>query len=144
MGIAQSVVYLVVGLVAGVDVRSGVGGALVLLVLATVIVLGFGGLGMLFALRTGSGEAVQGLFPLLFIMLFLSSMALPRHLIEQDWFRIVATINPVSYLIEGMRSLIVEGWNGEALALGFGIATVIAVLGLAGASIALRGRLTRT
>ena len=39
------------------------------------------------ALRTGSGEAVQGLFPLLFVLLFLSSMALPRNLIEIDWFR---------------------------------------------------------
>ena len=67
------------------------------------------------ALRTGSGEAVQGLFPLIFVALFLSSMALPRNLIEKDWFRTVATWNPVSYLLEGIRSLVIVGWDAEAL-----------------------------
>ena len=74
------------------------------------------------ALRTGSGEAVQGFFPLFFVLLFLSSCAFRATLIEQDWFRTIATYNPVSYLIEGMRSLIIFGWDGQALALGFGFA----------------------
>ena len=47
---------------------------------------------------------------------------MPRNLIEHEWFRTIATINPVSYLIEGVRSLMVTGWDGEALALAFGIA----------------------
>ena len=86
------------------------------------ISIGFGALGVFLALRTGSGEAIQGLFPLLFVFLFLSSMNTPRDLIDVDWFRFVATINPVSYLIECVRSLIITGWDAEALALGFGIA----------------------
>ena len=45
-------------------------------------------------------------------------MSLPRDLIEQDWFRTVATYNPVSYLFEGVRSLIITGWDARALALG--------------------------
>ena len=77
---------------------------------------------MFMAIRTGSGEAVQGMFPLLFVFLFFSSISLPRNLIQEDWFQTVATINPVSYLIEGIRSLFVFGWDGEALALAFGIA----------------------
>ena len=60
------------------------------------------------------------------MFLFLSSSSLPRNLIEQDWFRTIATYNPVSYLFEGLRSLVIFGWDGEALALGFGIAVVIA------------------
>ena len=48
-------------------------------------------------------------------------MNLPRNLIEVDWFRDLATINPVSYLIEALRSLVIEGWNAQALALGFGV-----------------------
>ena len=101
-------------------------------------------MGVFAAIRTGSGEAVQGLFPLFFVFLFLSSMNLPRNLIETDWFRHVATYNPVSYLIEGIRSLLVTGWDGEALALGFGIAAAIAVLGMVAASAALKTRLVRT
>ena len=87
-----------------------------------LITLGFGAIGASLALRTGSGEAVQGLFPLFFVFLFLSSMALPRNLIETDWFRTVATYNPVSYLLEGIRSLLIDGWDVDALLAGFGVA----------------------
>jgi ABC-2 type transport system permease protein len=144
MGFAQAVFYLSVALAVGVRLESGVLGAIVLLVLATLIALAFGALGAFAALRTGSGEAVQGLFPVLFVFLFISSMNLPRNLIEIDWFRTAATLNPVSYLIEGVRSLIIEGWNAQALALAFGIALAIGIVGLTAASWALRARLTRT
>ena len=117
---------------------------LVLLVLALLIALAFASLGALIGLRTGSGEAVQGVFPLFFVLVFLSSNALPRELIEQDWFRAIATINPVSYLFEGLRSLVIFGWDAEALALGFGIAVGISLIGVLGAASALRTRLVRT
>jgi ABC-2 type transport system permease protein len=117
---------------------------LVLFALSLTIVAAFGTIGLFVGLRTGSGEAVQGLFPLMFILLFLSSAALPRDLIAQDWFQTVATINPVSYLIEGMRSLVITGWNGEALALAFGVALVVFAAGLAASTTALRERMART
>ena len=94
--------------------------------------LAFGALGLFVGLRTGSGEAVQSLFPLMFVFLFLSSASLPRELIAVDWFRTVATWNPVSYVVEGLRSPLVEGWNGEALALGFGISAAFLLLALVG------------
>ena len=98
---------------------------------AIFVTLAFGALGAFAALRTGSGEAVQSLFPAFFVFLFISSMNIPRNLIQQTWFRDLATANPVSYLLECVRSLIITGWDGEALALGFGIAGVIAVVALA-------------
>ncbi len=73
-------------------------------------------------MRVDAPEKVQSLFPLIFVFLFLSSMSLPRNLIQTDWFREVATYNPVSYMVEGLRSLLITGWDGEALALGFGCA----------------------
>jgi ABC-2 type transport system permease protein len=144
MGFVQSLYYLAVALIIGVRLETGVTGAVVLIVLATAIAIAFGALGAFFALRTGSGEAVQGLFPLLFVGLFLSSMNLPRNLIETDWFRIVATFNPISYLIEGLRSLIIAGWDWQALALAFGFAAMLALGSLAAATWALSLRLTRT
>jgi ABC-2 type transport system permease protein len=144
MGVIQALVYLGVGLAVGVRLESGPLGILVLLAFAILVSVGFGALGAFAALRTGSGEAVQGLFPLFFVFLFLSSMNMPRNLIEIDWFRFVATANPVSYLIECVRSLIITGWDGEALALGFGIAAAITVVALALASISLSTRLTRS
>ena len=95
-------------------------------------------------MRTGSGEAVQGLFPLMFVLLFLSSASLPRDLIEQDWFQTAATINPVSYVIEAVRSLFITGWDGEALALGFTVTISFFVVSMVAATLAMRGRLERT
>jgi ABC-2 type transport system permease protein len=144
LGLIQATTYLVIGFVSGADFAAGAGGVAVIVVLSVLITLGFGSVGATIALRTGNGEAVQGMFPLLFVLLFLSSMFLPRNLIEQDWFRTVATWNPVSYLIEGVRSLLVTGWDAEALALGFGVATAIIAAGLFAASAALKTRLVRT
>ena len=87
---------------------------------------------------------MQGLFPLMFVLFFLSSLNLPRSLIGVDWFRTVATYNPVSYLVEGLRSLIVTGWDGTALWRGFAVAAGIAALGLYGASQGLKTRMGRT
>jgi len=139
-----ALIYLAVGFAAGLHFEAGAPGVLVLLVLAMVISLAFASLGAFIGLRTGSGEAVQGVFPLLFVFLFLSSSSLPRPLIEQDWFRTIATYNPVSYLFEGLRSLIIFGWQAQELALGFGFATAIALIGVTGSAAALRTRLART
>jgi ABC-2 type transport system permease protein len=140
----QSAVYLLVGIATGVGIASGVAGACVLLALSILIAFGFASLGALLALRFGTGEAVQGIFPLLFVSVFLSSSSLPRNLIKVDWFRTVATYNPVSYLIEGVRSLIIKGWDGQALALGFGFAALLVVITLGLASAAMKTRLVRT
>jgi ABC-2 type transport system permease protein len=144
LGLIQAVTFLAVGIVFGAGIAAGVAGAVVIVALSLVISLGFGCIGAFVALRTGSGEAVQGVFPLLFAALFLSSMALPRDLIETDWFRAVATWNPVSYMLEGIRSLVITGWDSEALALGFACAGGLAVLTLAATTAALRTRMART
>jgi ABC-2 type transport system permease protein len=144
LGLVQAAFYLAVGLAVGVRLASGVAGAVVLFAFALLVALAFGALGMFVGLRTGSGEAVQGFFPMFFVFLFISSMAIPRNLIEITWFRWAATANPVSYLLECVRSLIITGWDGEALALGFGVAGTIATVGLALATRALRERMARS
>ena len=144
VALLSSLVYLAVGFAFGMHMEAGALGVPALLALAMLIALAFASLGALVGLRSGSAEAVQGFFPLFFVLLFLSSMYLPRPLIEQDWFRTIATYNPVSYLIEGIRSLIVTGWDGEAIVLGFGVAAAMAALGVFGAAAARRARLVRT
>ena len=144
LSLFQSVVFVLVGLGGGADIEAGVGGAFVLVALSVITALAFGALGLVAALRTGSGEAVQGQGLLLFILLFFSSMNLPRDLIEIEWFRVAATLNPVSYMIEGLRSLVISGWDAQALALGFGVAAGLTVAALAGSALALRQRMART
>ena len=143
LGVLQGVVFLAIGLLMGVDVSSGFLGMVVLVLLTVLVALGFGGIGAILALRTGSVEAVESAFPLFFVVIFMSSINLPRDLIEADWFRFIATINPISYLVEGLRSLVITGWDPQALLLGFGCAAGIIVLSLAGAGASLRTRVAR-
>jgi ABC-2 type transport system permease protein len=143
LGLLQGVVFLIVGLLFGVDIRSGFPGMLVLVGLTILVALGFGALGATLALRTGSVEAVESAFPLFFVLIFMSSINLPRNLIEADWFRFIATVNPISYLVEGIRSLVITGWDTQALILGFGCAFGIVALALAAAGASLRTRMAR-
>ena len=144
LGLIQAATFITVGLVAGSGLEAGVLGIPVIVGMSLLITLGFGSLGAFVALRTGSSEAVQGIFPLLFAALFMSSLALPRDLIEVGWFREIATWNPVSYMLEGIRSVLIEGWDGEALALGFAACGGLALVTMIAASAALRTAITRT
>jgi ABC-2 type transport system permease protein len=144
LGALQALVYLAMGAIGGAHFRAGIGGVVVLLALSALAATGFGALGCAAALRTGSGEAVQGLFPLFFVLIFLSSSNLPRNLLVKGWFHEVATWNPISYLIEGFRSLFVYGWDASALARGFGVAAGVTVLGLGVVALALNRRMQRT
>src|ERR671927_220032 len=125
----QAVFYLVIGLVFGVHLASGILGGFVMIALAAVIALGFAAFGAFAALRTGSTEAVNGIFPVFFVFLFISSMNIPRNLMSTDWFRWFATGNPVSYLIAAVRSLVITGWDAQALLLGVGVALGGVVVG---------------
>ena len=143
VGMLGALIYLTVGLVVGVDFAAGAGGVLVLLVLTLAICIAFSAIGLFMGVRTGSSVAVQGVFPLLFVLFFLSSNSLPRPLIEIDWFRTVATWNPMSYMVDGLRALIITGWDGTALWRGFATAAGVAAVGIFAASGALRTRMER-
>jgi ABC-2 type transport system permease protein len=144
IALVQAIFYLVVGIAFGVRLESGFAGALLLLVLEVVIALAFASFGCWAALRTGSTEAVQGLFPVFFVFLFLSSMNIPRNFIETTWFRWVATANPVSYLIEAVRGIVIYDWRWETIGLGFAVAGVMCAIGFTLATHALVNRLGRT
>jgi ABC-2 type transport system permease protein len=144
LGAMQSALYILMGLIAGAHLSAGVGGALVIVALGSLVTLAFGALGCAAALGTGSSEAVQGLFPLFFVFIFLSSSNLPRSLLKTGWFHTVATWNPISYLIEAFRSLFVFGWDGTALLRGFAVAFALLVIGLAAVTATMRTRLQRT
>jgi len=144
LGSFQALVYLTIALLAGVHIAAGAAGALLILLLAVLVATGFATLGLFIALKTGSGEGVQSTFPLLFFLLLISSMNLPRNLIEVGWFRALATLNPVSYMIEAIRSLVIVGWDAQALALGFGFTLALITVSLLLAARQLRIRMART
>jgi len=139
-----SVIYLVVGLIFGVKIDTGVVGALVLLALAIYTAIAFAGIGAWLAVATGSPQAVQGMFPLLFVLLFLSTMSLPVDFIQKEWFATIVEWNPLTYLINGMRGLVIGGWDASTLLPAIAVATGIMVITFTGASRSLHKRVQRT
>ncbi len=114
LGGVQALIFMAVFLAFGARVQGGLAGALVLPVAAMLLSLTIGGLACAMAIRTGSVEAVQGMFPLIFITLFISSAFFPTALMT-GWYRAVATHNPVSTMINGMRHQVLVGFDlGEA------------------------------
>ncbi|CAB4882441.1 unannotated protein [freshwater metagenome] len=144
VAIVGTLVYLGIGLIFGVTIDAGIGGALLLVALSIYVALAFAGIGSWLAVRTGSPAAVQGMFPLIFVLFFLSTMNLPADLIEKDWFRTIAQVNPISFLIDGMRSLIISGWDPGQLLPCFAVATGMIVLFYGLAARAMRRRVQRT
>jgi ABC-2 type transport system permease protein len=144
LGVLLSGIYIGLGLIAGAHLKAGLGGVAMILLLGAITTMAFGAFGCAAALRTGSGEAVQGLFPLFFVFIFVSSSNLPRALLKTGWFHTVATWNPISYLIEAFRSLYIFGWDQTALWRGFAVAIGLSVIALLGVAATLRGRLERT
>lgn len=144
MGVIQAVIILGAGVAAGARLRAGIAGAVVVVVFAVLVSLAFSSIGAFIAARTGSSEATQSVFPLFFIVMIFSSYFMPRNFISIAWFKQIATYNPATYMIEAIRSLVIAGWDGRALALGIAAIAGIAIVGFGGAAASLRTRLART
>jgi ABC-2 type transport system permease protein len=138
IGVGQALFVLGVGLAAGANIEAGVAGGFALIGIVLLVTLACGAIGMCVAVRTGTSARVHPLFSLALGLLFMSSLSMPRNLITEDWFKVIATYNPVSYLIEAARSLFITGWDAQALATGCGIAAGALLLATTGAITALR------
>jgi ABC-2 type transport system permease protein len=133
---------LALALVLGVRIESGPLGVIVFVVMAGLWSLAFAGFGYAIALKTGNPAAVNSSFLLFFPFLFMTSSYVPRSQLN-GWLNGIATWNPVTYVLEGQRSLVTGGWQwahlGEAL-------LAIGVVGAVSMSLcfaALRGRTRR-
>ncbi len=136
----QTALFILVLLPFGLTVKSGPVGVLVMIAGGILVALAVGALMSAMAIKTGSSEAVQGSFPLLFVLLFFSSTFFPRQTMR-GFHRTIADINPVSFLSEGFRSLTIESLNATAVAEVILIPFALTVATLALAMRTLRARL---
>ena len=98
----------------GIDFQAGVLGVLMFIVIAALWSLAFAGFGYAIALKTGNPAAVNSSFLLFFPFLFLTSSYVPRDQLS-GWLDTVAGWNPVTYILEGLRSLALSGWHWDDL-----------------------------
>jgi ABC-2 type transport system permease protein len=142
VAIGLTIPILIIGFVMGVRFETGALGVVVFVLLAALWSLAFSGFGYAIALKTGNPAAVNSSFLLFFPFLFLTSSYVPRDQLS-GWLDTVAGLNPVTYLLEGLRSLVSIGWEADDLAKAL---LAIAVLGAISMSLcfgALRGRTKR-
>ncbi len=137
-----TVPVLILGFATGVRFETGVAGVLLFIAIGGLWGLAFAGFPYAIALKTGNPAAVNSSFLLFFPFAFLTTAFVPREGLT-GWMDTIAGYNPVTYLLEGMRSLITEGWQwgdiGQAL---FAIAA-LGVVSMWLCFAALRGRLKR-
>jgi ABC-2 type transport system permease protein len=140
LGALSAVWFLGVGLIFGTPIEEGIAGALVVVVLVALSAVAIGGIGAAVALRTGSSSVVQGAFPLIFVVLFLSSAFFPQPLMLEP-AKTIADYNPLSFIVEGIRYPIVFGFSASEMVKALLSVAGIAALGLLMSASALRHRL---
>jgi ABC-2 type transport system permease protein len=132
-GVATSALVLVVGIAFGARIQSGVAGALLIILLSSLFGMAYAGFGILVALRTRNVQATQSSFLLFFPLLFLTPNFVPFERLSSA-METLARINPISYVIVGLRSLVIDGWNagkiGVCIAVIFGLGAILTVLSL--------------
>ena len=136
-----SVVIIAMALIVGSGFDTGPLGMVLLLAASGAFALAYSGIGVAIALKTGSPQAAQAGFLIFFPLLFLAPTFAPIE-VFQTWLEVVARVNPVTYLLEGMRALVTGGWEWGALAKGGASIVGIGVVTFALTAASLRGRVT--
>ena len=139
-GFFQTIFFIAVMLPFGLSIKGGVAGILTMALGGTILALAVGALMSAMAIKTGSSEAVQGAFPLLFIAMFFSSAFFPRETMSGVYGHL-ADINPISHLVEGFRDLTIEGFSVSAALRSLVIPAILAVLAVTLALRTLKRRL---
>jgi ABC-2 type transport system permease protein len=140
LGLFAAIWFLAIGLLFGAEIEGGIPGALLAIALITASALAIGGIGAAIALRSGSASVVQGLFPLVLVVLFLSSAFFPQELMIEP-AKTIAEYNPLSFIVEGVREPIISGIDATHTLEAVAAIAGIVVLGLVLSARALRHRL---
>jgi ABC-2 type transport system permease protein len=140
LGALTAVWFLALGLIFGAQIEEGVLGVLLIIVLVSLSAVAFGGIGAAVALRSGSASVVQGLFPLVFVILFLSSAFFPEQLLLQP-ARSVSEWNPLSLIVDGVRDPVISTLSTADFLQGIAAIALIGGIGLGLSAMALRHRL---
>ncbi len=140
LSVLQVTWFLAVGLLFGAEIDAGIPGALLIYAIGIIAGVGFGAIGQSLALAAKDPSIVQGIFPLVFVILFVSSAFFPLELLDApaSW---IAEYNPLSYIAEGMRNPILGSIDATTVIEGLLAAAGVAVVAVSLAVVALRGRL---
>jgi ABC-2 type transport system permease protein len=140
--VALTIPVILLGLAFGVTFVTGLLGMVVFIMYGALWGLAFAGFPYAIALKTGNPAAVNSSFVLFFPFAFLTTTFLPEEALT-GWLQTIAKYNPVTYVLEGLRSLITVGWDWSALAAGGAASIGLMVVSFGLASLTMKGRVAR-
>jgi ABC-2 type transport system permease protein len=125
--IMQGLIMLVMLILWGVKFKSGLLGIITIFSILVTFAMAWSCIGMIVALRTQNARLVQSMFILVFPLLSVTTSAAPRELLPQTFAR-ATDFNPVTYIIEAIRALTLEGFGNPAIVEGFIASSVLFVV----------------
>ena len=140
LGAVTAVWFIAIGLIFGATIEEGVLGVILMIIFVSLSAVAFGAIGSAVALRTGTASVVQGLFPLVFVILFLSTAFFPANLILEP-AGTIAEYNPLSYVVDGVRDPTISVVTAEVFWKAAGAIALIRAIGIGLSALAMRHRL---
>jgi ABC-2 type transport system permease protein len=139
LGAVAAIWFLSVGLVFGAHIKGGVAGAIVVVALVVLNAIAWGSVGAALAIKSGRASVAQGVFPIVFVILFLSSAFFPRGLLLQP-AKTIADWNPMSLIADGMREPVITGLSLGSTLKGLGGIAIVGGIGTALTAWSMRAR----
>lgn len=139
-GLVQAVILITIFYIFGANLTGGVPSALALMFITSYLAMAVGSFLLAMALKTGSQEVVNSLFPLMFVFIFISSAFFPVELMD-GWYGAIAKWNPLTWVIDWTRALTVEGFSWSNLVKAVGVVSLIATAGISMATRQLKKRI---
>jgi ABC-2 type transport system permease protein len=141
--VVLTIPVIILGFIVGVRFESGPLGLLLFILLSGAWGLAYTGFPYAIALKTGNPAAVNSSFLLFFPFVFLTTVFIPLEAMT-GWLATVAVFNPVTWLLEALRSLITVGWDWNAIVRGVASIAGVGIVSMTLALLALRGRARRS
>jgi ABC-2 type transport system permease protein len=141
-GALQAIVLVLLWWPFDAPVRGGPVAVAMLVLYAMLLSMVVGGFSATLAFRFNSAEAIGNIFPLAVVALFGSSAFFPTSLMHGP-YGAFARHNPVTWMLDGMRTQITVGLDWSDAARSLGTAAALSALFLYTANRALRGRIAR-
>lgn len=135
----QATIVVLVAVAAGLDFETGIVGAAVLVLISSLYGLAYSGIGFAVALKTGNPQATQSMWFLFMPLMFLTTIFAPKEALS-GWLKVAATFNPITYLLQGMRALTMNGWDAGDIGVALLAVAGIGSVSLSLAFLALRSR----
>jgi ABC-2 type transport system permease protein len=143
LGAVAAIPAVVLGLVYGLDFRAGLGGVVVIIVLAAAWAAAWGAIWYGVTFRSANPAHGRRAYEVFVLVLFFSPALVPRDAMA-GWFDGASRVNPVTYLVEAVRSLQVDGWQGSMLVKAAVAVAIVGAVGIVLAWRAMRAQVTTT